>query len=225
MSTQPKRRRPAAAITLAVAALMLTAPTATAKLIGGMTICGSDGCRPVARSAAQHFHDIGGLEGTLLPRPPRSAPFYKLNLSMVDDLNHRIGGFRTAWVPSAHALHAIDGPDPWFAVTPAVMRELRRLTAGRSPYPARRLASTISTDTTESNGALLPETYTPAPPAPPANPSTGGGTDLLPWISAATAIIIAVGLVMTRAPRRRRSPGRSRGSGRRRGPAGSPRRR
>jgi hypothetical protein len=206
MTTPLTRRLPVAAIAVAaaLAAAMVAPASAPAKLIGGMAICGSDGCRTVTGHAARHFDGSGGLEGLQMTRPPRSGPFYKLKLTMVDDRKQPIGYFRTAWVPSAHALHAMDGPDPWFSVTPAVTRELRRFAAGHAPYPARKLAGSISADTTLPNGALLPETYTPAP-APPAA-SEGEGTNVVPWIAGGAAIVLLLAAGVVVMLRRRGTP-------------------
>lgn len=176
-------RRPA--LLLALLALLAAAPSAHAKQINSMAVCGNDGCRDVDRAIGQALHGAGSAPTVATPR---RAPHYRFILRIGDD-QQTFGTDRLVYVPSAQALGGAGG---WWRVDRGTAAKLQDALATRRPLPAAELPSTAAAIARpDSNGQ--PEVITP-PASTPAEAADGGPAW---WTFAAGGLLaaaLAVGL-------------------------------
>jgi hypothetical protein len=119
------------ALLTATAALALPG-AAAAKEIASVQACGADGCDDVTSIATPAVLDGGGRGNP----PDRAAPFYRFKVVV------KAGDERARWsflyVPSAEKVRGDDGT--WMNPATPSLHALDRLTRGKEPLPASRLA-------------------------------------------------------------------------------------
>ena len=195
-------------IALALTAAIAMAAPADAKEIEKLVVCGADRCSDATKQARGRRAEPDGAAAT---RPKQRAPYYLLHFAIGDRQGHVGAEFTSAWIPSKRLLRGRDeiGGYTWIRVPPALAHDLRRLTRGRRPFPARRLKLGAPNGAAPSSAPPVGQPTTesaPVPPTAPAQPTregTGGdGPGLIGWFSAAVAVGTAAGLWWWRRGRR-----------------------
>ncbi|HEX2414560.1 MAG TPA: hypothetical protein VHJ37_05020 [Thermoleophilaceae bacterium] len=174
--------------------VLSAAPGAGAKVITAMKVCGPDRCVQLERTAAQRYHDRGGLEGRSIDHAMGATPHYRLTTFFGDGQGGTAARFVLAYSPPLKATLPLDSgsltaPYPWRRVPPSAARRLSRLTQGIEPFPAKRLAAGVHTGARDS---LPPETFQPADATPHED---GGGLPKPLLAGAPVALLLGLGLV------------------------------
>ena len=164
------------ALLIAVAVLALPA-AASAKEIASVQACGADGCDDVTTLASPAVLDGGGRGNP----PAGAAPFFRFKVEV--KAGHERGHWSFLYVPSADKVRGDDGS--WMNPTTASLRALDRLTHGRRPLPASRLA-------------LPTPGEAPAPPPPAADSSVPAAAWAFGIAGAAALAACALILVIRR---------------------------
>jgi hypothetical protein len=176
---------------LALLAPLTAAPSADAKQIDGLTVCGADGCRAAPRAIGQALHGLGGAALATTPRP---APHFRLVLR-IGDGRRTFGTDRLIYVPRARAA---GGDGGWSRLDRGTAAKLDRALVKRRPLPAAKLpdGAAPARDT-----SLPPEVVLPPASTPPATSNAGLAT----WLAGAGGLTALLALGLWRL-RRARSP-------------------
>jgi MYXO-CTERM domain-containing protein len=180
-------------VLLGVLALAASPPAATAKEVGSLTLCGTDGCRGVPGEAARRaFTD----SGTAARAPARPEPFLRLRVTIRAHEGERIPGFSLRWLPRAGVLRSPDGPDhaTWSTPAPALTRALERAARGLRPKPASALGPMR---TAPPPRARVDEVF-----APGAAQEPDGGPPAPAFVAGAGALVLAAAGLARRTRRR-----------------------
>ena len=178
---------------IVIAALALPG-AGSAKEIGSLTLCGTDGCQRItARAALRGFMD-GGYE-TLAPR--QAGPFFTVKATM-RAAGEDAGGWTVQYLRAANLIRAEAdyGKHVWTRPAGATAQALRDAARGLHPYPAEKLGPVREP----------PPVAVEDPPARVSRPAAGGGSSRLALAgggAGAAIALLAGGLVA----RRRRHPG------------------
>jgi hypothetical protein len=183
-----------ATVLATLAALALPA-TGSAKEVGALTVCGSDGCKKItAHAALQGFMD-GGYE-TLAPQ--RGGPFFTVKVAMRHE-GEDAGGWTVEYLRAANLIRATGdySKHVWTRPAGATAQALRRAARGLQPYPAAKLGPVR-----EPSPAAVVD-----PPARTSRPTAGGGSSRLGLAGggAGAALVLVAGALAAR--RRRQHPG------------------
>jgi hypothetical protein len=164
-------------VVVAIAALV-AAPTASAKEITKVKVCGLDGCVTTRDHAV-----VQGLTGGGPPTVPPAMRGGVVSVrGTVTHAGKTIAHTTSYWAPALHLLVAEDGT--WMPLPARSAAALDRLARGLEPLPPATIGLTAPT---------------PAAHAP----ESGGGTDWLP-VALVSAIVAAVAaLMLRRRPHRR----------------------
>jgi LPXTG-motif cell wall-anchored protein len=172
-----------------VLALVL-APSAHAKGITGMQVCGQHRCIDMTGQADERFLGVAEADG-----PRRPEPFVVFNAEMSAPGEPDMAGFTMRFLPKAGLFRAEDGG--WYEPRPGAVAALRRAAGHLSPFPASRL------------DRPAPELTAPAPPPPdprtpaPAPATDDGGMSVLALAGAAALALLAAAAAVS--VRRRRA--------------------
>jgi hypothetical protein len=175
-----------------LAALVL--PTAaSAKEVGALTLCGTDGCQRITARAPLRGFMNGGYE-TLGPK--QATPFFRLKVAMRHE-GQDAGGWTVAYLPADNLIRAQAeyGKHVWTRPAGSTARALRKAARGLQPYPADQLGPVREP----------PPVAVEDPPARVSHPAPGGGSShvaLAGGGATAAIALLAGGLVA----RRRRRP-------------------
>jgi hypothetical protein len=188
---EPMSRRHALLLALLVA--LAAAPSAHAKQIDALTVCGADGCRAAPRAIGQALHGLGGAALATTPRP---APRFRLVLR-IGDGRRTLGTDRLIYVPRARA---VGGDGGWSRLDRGTAAKLDRALVTRRPLAAAKLPDAALT---ERDTSLPPDLVLP----PASTPSATSDADLAWWLGSAGALaaMLALALGLWRL-RRARSP-------------------
>jgi hypothetical protein len=175
----------------AIAALALPA-TASAKEVGSLTVCGTDGCEKVTDHAARKGFMEGGYE-TLPPKEP--GPFFRVKVAMLHDGDH-VGAWTVQYLRAANLIRAQAdyGKHVWTRPAGATAEALRDAARGLQPYPAEKLGPVREP----------PPVAVEDPPARVSRPASGGGSSrlVLAGGSATAALALLAGGLLARRHRR-----------------------
>jgi hypothetical protein len=177
---------------LAALGLLALAPGASAKEVGSLTLCGTNGCHGVPGEAAKRAFENSGMTA---PAPDRGEPFLQL-LVRIREGEQQVAGFSVRWLPGANVVRAADdtGYATWTRPAAALTRALRRAAEGLEPKPAAGLGTVR---TAPPPRARVDEVYVPA-----AEHEAADGTSTLGLAAGAGALALA-GLALARRLRHR----------------------
>jgi hypothetical protein len=178
-------------VLLAFAALLALPPAAGAKQVGGLTVCGRDGCHEVTAKAALK----GFMSGYETLSPEKAEPFYAVRVAMMHD-GERAGGWKVRYLPAAGLIvaQADYGKKIWTRPAGVTARALRRAARGLEPYPAAKLGPVR-----EPSPAAVE-----VPPARVSAPAPGGGSSTLGMAGGAAGALAAALAAGALIARRRR---------------------
>jgi hypothetical protein len=171
-------RTPLALLALA-AVLGPAAPTAAAKEIASVKVCGADGCRDVTDRTTMAITDGGPPTAW----PDARTPFYRVRIAVRGEDGRKVPGWSFQWVPAAQKIQFEDGT--WGNPPSSAIDELIRVTRGVEPLPAGKLVLPAA--------AQAEEAVAPARPAPPADDD--GGLPPIAWVFLAAGAIGAAALL------------------------------
>jgi hypothetical protein len=179
-------------IVLAALAALALPTAASAKEVGSLTVCGTDGCEKVTdRAALKGFMD-GGYE-TLSPKAP--APFFTVKVAMLHDGEHA-GGWTVQYLRAANLIRAQAdyGKHVWTRPAGVTAEGLRDAARGLQPYPAEKLGPVREP----------PPVAVEDPPARVSRPASGGGSSrlVLAGGGATAALALLAGGLIARRHRR-----------------------
>jgi hypothetical protein len=182
------------AIVLATLAALALPTAGSAKGVGALTVCGSDGCKKItAHAALQGFMD-GGYE-TLAPK--RGGPFFTVKVAMRHE-GDDAGGWTVEYLRAANLIRATGDSSKHVWTRPAgvTAQALRRAARGLQPYPAEKLGPVREP----------PPVAVEDPPARVSRPASGGGSSHLTLAGggATAAIALLAGGLVARSRRRHR---------------------
>jgi hypothetical protein len=182
-----------AALVSAIAASLVAAPTAFAKEVTSVRVCGASDCFTFDRGNAGGKLQLLAELGPSAPQPARAAGWYRLRT--------RIGGegmkpvvFSNDYVPSANLIRVNDvggGGYAWYRVNADIRPVLRNVASRLAPRPA---ASLHVTD-------IAPGVPGPTPTATPSQPRESGAGSAWLIVLAALAGGTAIVLLVRRATR------------------------
>jgi hypothetical protein len=176
---------------LASIAVLGTAPAASAKEIVAMKICGSDGCAPLKRAAAQRWHETGALGGvSSLDGDPGKVRHYRLKVYFGDGSGEAVAHITMLYSPRLRAVLQPDAvpPMPWSHVAKAAAARLNAAAGGLTPF--RATAMPALGDEAE---ALAPDVWEPWREASAADDGDGLPRPVLAGVPA--ALLLGLGLV------------------------------
>jgi hypothetical protein len=183
------------AIVLASLAALALPTAASAKEVGALTVCGTDGCQKITAHAALQGFMNGGYE-TLAPR--QAAPFFSVKVAMRHAGEHA-GGWTVQYLRAANLIRAEAdyGKHVWTRPAGTTAQALRKAARGLQPYPAEKLGPVREP----------PPVAVEDPPARVSRPASGGGSSRLTLAGggATAAIVLVAGGLIAR--RRRRHAG------------------
>jgi hypothetical protein len=169
---------------LALAVAALATPSAAAKEIQKVRVCGADGCVSAGRLGEAGFALIPPGEAT-----PPMAPWYRLRLGLGD--GHRImHTYKVLWAPRIHLIAEDTKHPQWLPATKKAERVARRITRGVAPLPALQMPLDLP-------DARPVEVIGPVKAAVRRDDAGGGP----PWVAipaAALALLTATGLFVVR---------------------------
>jgi hypothetical protein len=174
---------------LALLATLASTPSAQAKQIDALTVCGVDGCHDVPRAIGQALHELGG---TPLATTPRPAPHFRL-VMRIGDGHRTFGTDSLVYVPG---IRQIGGDGGWSLLDRGTAAKLQRAVARRRPLPAAKLPA--STAAVARPGTSLPPEIV-LPPADTQPASSGAGLGW--WGLGIAALAAALGLGIWRVRR------------------------
>jgi hypothetical protein len=174
---------------LALLATLAAAPSAQAKQIDALTVCGADGCRDVPRAIGQALHELGGAP---LATTPREAPHYRL-VMRIGDGHRTFGTDSLVYVPDARA---IGGDGGWSRLDRGTAAKLQRAVSRRRPLPGAKLPESTAAVAGPGTG-LPPEVVLPPTGTQPASSGAGLGW----WGLGVAALAAALGLGVWRVRR------------------------
>ena len=183
------------AIVLATLAAVALPTVASAKEVGALTLCGTDGCQKITARAALDGFMNGGYE-TLAPK--QAAPFFRVKVAM-RHAGEPAGGWTVEYLRAANLIRATgeSSQHVWTRPAGATAQALRKAARGLQPYPAEKLGPVREP----------PPVAVENPPARVSRPASGGGSShvaLAGGGATAAVALLAGGLV---ARRRRRHLG------------------
>jgi hypothetical protein len=179
--------------TTLLAVLLLAAPTAIAKEVEKVTVCGAAGCVDRTDRADE---SVVGTGGPIDP-PSTKSDWYDIRMA-IGDGERVVDTFPIVYVPAQSAIRSQDehGNPAWYTAGDAPA--LDRLVEGITPRPARTLD--LSGVRLEEPTARVDQTFAPTPP------DDGAG---FPWLVLLVLVLPAGVLIY----RRSRTPGTSAADG------------
>jgi hypothetical protein len=184
-------RRPTAAALFLAAVLALPAP-AGAKGFASASVCGANGCHPVARGAARAGIDAS----TRASAPSHAEPFFTVRMRARVSSGRVVEVFALQWLPRAAVTRPF-GERSWTRPGAALDRALREAARGLRPHPAAALGSVAG----GAPAARVAEVFTPAArdaTSHPASPTPSA-------VAAAAASLLALAAAIGSRARRRRA--------------------
>ncbi len=181
-------------VLLAAAAVLALPAAAGAKQVGGLTVCGHDGCHNVTSTAALK----GFMSGYETLSPEKAEPFFTVRVTMLHD-HENAGGWTVRYLPTANLMRADAdyGKQIWTRPAGVTARALRRAARGLGPYPAAKLGPVR-----EPSPAAVE-----VPPARVSAPAPGGGSSTLGIAGGAAGALAAAVAAAVLVARRRRHAG------------------
>ena len=168
---------------------------ASAKEVGALTVCGSDGCKKITAHAALRGFMDGGYE-TLAPGA--AGPFFTVKVAMRHE-GEDAGGWTVEYLRAANLIRATTdySKHVWTRPAGVTAQALHRAARGLQPYPAEKLGPVR-----EPSPVAVED-----PPARVSRPASGGGSLRLGLAGggAGAALLLAAGVLLAR--RRRQRPG------------------
>jgi hypothetical protein len=182
---------------LPLAAVLALPPTAGAKEVGSLVLCGTDSCHGVKGPEARRDFENGA---TKAQSPARAESFLELRVRIRAHEGEGIPGFSLRYLPTAGLLRSTDerGYAAWARPGPALAAALERAARGLRAKPAALLGSLRTAPPAQ---AQVDEVVAPSVDR---DEGGGGGNAVLWLVLAGGGAALMLGLAAFGALRKRR---------------------